>query len=393
MNPEFINGPTNYAKLKGIINGVEKEIHIFFDKHLDLNDQTECKSFNSIDITYYLYNLIKESNEPLDFFMEISIKQLKDNDISNKREIYIKEVIKLFKSEFIEKNNEENLKYSKTNPNVKLHYFDIRDHLDIFFLTKIINYKIIKYLDLLKTTNENENEKNKYDDKILFYLNSINEKIDNINENTKEVKNNKLNKYDKIVSKQKYYLDKILNKYENENVGININLFLYIHCNEIINNMKSVINNMKYMIENKFLMNFNKFDEKLDKLGEYVLQLYSLYTDAYLMRRILDKNYIKKCLVYTGNAHSVNIIFFLVKFLGFNIIKIQKSVNTNTNTLIDKIKNEMFSFDIYELFLLKKVNIQCIQWEPLGLNDSISAEFIKNKKKYMKKLNLLNLSN
>ena len=55
MNPEFINGltephknfyesknfikgPTNYAKLKGIINGVEKEIHIFFDKHLDLNE-------------------------------------------------------------------------------------------------------------------------------------------------------------------------------------------------------------------------------------------------------------------------------------------------------------------------------------------------------------------
>ena len=58
---------------------------------------------------------------------------------------------------------------------------------------------------------------------------------------------------------------------------------------------------------------------------------------------------------------------------------------------MDKIKNEMFSFDIYELFLLKKVNIQCIQWEPLGQNDSMSADFIKNKKKYMKKLNLINL--
>ena len=390
MKPEFINGPINYAKLKGIINGIEKEIHIFFDKHLDLNEQTECESFNSIDISYYLYNLIKESNEPFDFFMEIGIKQLKDNNISNKREIYIKEVIKLFKSEFIEKNNEENVKYSKTNSNVKLHYFDIRDHLDIFFLTKIINYKIIKYLDLLKTST-NENDKNKYNDKIIFYINSINEKIDNLDKNTKEIVKNKSNKYDKVVSKQKYYLNKILNKYENENIEININLFLYIHCNEIINNMKSVINNMKYMIENKFLMNLNKFNEKLDKLGEYILQLYSLYTDAYLMRRILDKNYVKKCLVYTGSAHSVNIIFFLVKFLDFKIIKIQNSTESNINILMDKIKNEMFSFDIYELFLLKKVNIQCIQWEPLGQNDSMSADFIKNKKKYMKKLKLLNL--
>jgi len=33
MNPEFINGPTNYVRLEGVINGIKKEIHIFFDKH------------------------------------------------------------------------------------------------------------------------------------------------------------------------------------------------------------------------------------------------------------------------------------------------------------------------------------------------------------------------
>lgn len=158
MNPEFIDGPTNYAKLQGIINGVEKEIHIFFDKHLDLDEQTKCKSFNSIDIAYYFYNLIKESTEQFDFFMEVGITELEHKKISNKREIYIKEVIKFFKLEF-EVEQKLNIGKGKTNSNVRLYFFDIRDHLDIFFLTKIINKKIIKYSDLLKEINDDINSK------------------------------------------------------------------------------------------------------------------------------------------------------------------------------------------------------------------------------------------
>ena len=46
----FIRGLTNYTKLKGMVNGIEKEINIFFDKHLDLDEQTKYESFNSIDI-------------------------------------------------------------------------------------------------------------------------------------------------------------------------------------------------------------------------------------------------------------------------------------------------------------------------------------------------------
>ena len=382
-------GLTNYAQLKGLINGIEKEIHVFIDKHFDLNEQTKCESFNSIDISYYLYNLIKESNEPFDFFMEIGNGngEFDNNNISNKREIYIKEVVKLFKSEFaFEKNNDENIKYSKTNSNVKLHYFDIRDHLNIFFLTKIINQKIIKYVNLLNMSN-NENEKNKYVDKILFYLNLIDNQIEKLDKNTEEIIKNKINTYDKTNFKQEYYLNKIINMYLDESVKKNINLFLYIHCKEIINNIKSVITKMKNIVENLFLMNMNKFEENLDKLGENILQLYSMYTDAYLMRRILDKNYVNKCIIYSGGSHSVNVIFFLVKYFNFKIIKIQYSTESDINVLMDNIKNEMFSFDIYELFLLKKANIQCIQWESLGLDDTISAEFIKYKKKNYKKTN------
>lgn len=40
MNPKFVNGPVNYIKLNGTITNIEKEIHIFIDKHLKLEDQT-----------------------------------------------------------------------------------------------------------------------------------------------------------------------------------------------------------------------------------------------------------------------------------------------------------------------------------------------------------------
>ena len=382
MKPEFINGPTNFACLNGTFAGVQKEIYVFFDKHLDLDDQTRCKSFNSIDISYYLYTLIKESKENLDFFMEIRTSQL-DKQITNKKDIYINEVINLFISEFETKkndvndnndNNNENIKHLKKN--VKLHYFDIRDHLNIFYLTKIITQKILKYLNLYSTNDEN----NKYIEKIIFYIDQINEKIKSLDKNTKEVMTNNNVTYNKINDPNKYYLDKIINRYNNDILGKNINLFLNIHCGGIINSIDTLIKNTKYMLTNSILMNKEELGKNIDKLSEYILQLYSFYTDAYLLRRIIDKNYVKKSIIYAGGSHSINIIFFLVKFCNFSIIKIQKSKEKNISLLTNKICNSLYSFDIYELFLLKKIYIQCIHYEPVLINDTIGSGLRKYSK-------------
>lgn len=134
---------------------------------------------------------------------------------------------------------------------------------------------------------------------------------------------------------------------------------------------------MKMRINDNLLTNLDDFIEKLDNLGLNILRLYSLYTDAYLLRRILDKNYIKKCVIYAGNSHSVNFIFFLVKFLNFKIITIHNSLEKDINKLTQKIKNKILSFNTFELFLLDKVNIQCIKWVPLGQHDRLSANMIK----------------
>ncbi len=66
--PRFINGPFNYVQLEGNISNIKKNITIFMDVHLDLNNQTRCESFDSQDISQYLYNMIKHANTSLDFF-------------------------------------------------------------------------------------------------------------------------------------------------------------------------------------------------------------------------------------------------------------------------------------------------------------------------------------
>ena len=153
--PKYINGPVNYVQLIGNINNIQKKITIFLDKHLDINNQTRCDSFDSIDISQYLYKLIKNTKEPLDFFMEICDEQIQ-MPFTDKRDIYIKDVVKMFKTEFIvEKiNDKDKVKYSKSNKNMRLHYLDIRDHLGIMHTNTIIYDNIIPILYSVRKINK-----------------------------------------------------------------------------------------------------------------------------------------------------------------------------------------------------------------------------------------------
>ena len=89
-----------------------------------------------------------------------------------------------------------------------------------------------------------------------------------------------------------------------------------------------------------------------------------MFTDAFLLRRILDKNYVKKAIVYSGNQHSINCIFFLVKYYDFKIIKIHESSEKDINKLMEEISNAKNVFNIYKFFNLKD-NTQCINHEIL----------------------------
>lgn len=92
---------------------------------------------------------------------------------TNKRDIYIKEIFELFKSEFvIEKiNDKDTVRYSKSNPNVRLHYLDIRNFMDIDSIRFIIKNKIKKIFNLLYTSKNKSHIKNITKNNDLFRTN------------------------------------------------------------------------------------------------------------------------------------------------------------------------------------------------------------------------------
>jgi hypothetical protein len=350
---KYINGPINYAKLRGNINGVEKTVHLFMDKHYKLDEQTKCESYESIDIAHFLYKKIKKAKNPLDFFIEIRNEHIR-MPRSNKRDIYLREAIDLFKSEFIREENK--VRYSKSNKNVRLHFLDIRDFFDIFYILDIINYDWkIDFDLLLENKLEDSNKLFNHLDKIKKYLNkleTIKKDIESgINSNTRT----------------SYYLNKIINKYQNEELKSNLQLFMNLEFTKNIFVIYSLLEEIREKIK-RFNILDNSSKKNISKIiyymSEFIIDLYSILTDIYFLRRVLDKDYITNIITYTGRQHAINYIYFLVKYCKFDLIYIYKHEETN----MEKLKNKIMLLDklrdAYKLFNILDNNLlhlQCLE--------------------------------
>jgi len=358
--PQFINGPVNFVQLEGNINNIQKNITIFMDVHLDLNNQTRCESFDSIDISQYLYNQIKTTKISLDFFLEIHDEQLQQQ-ITNKRDIYIKDVIEMFKSEFIIEKDKVKYSKSNSNSNVRLHYLDIRDHLNIFYIGNQIINVIIPKLNSLKNDvlTDNiltNNDKINILEQIKTHINKIKEYITNIFENKNNIQQNPNYSFDK--KSQKYYLNKMIHKYEHTTLKTKINLFFNMITIDYMGKLHNIIFKIfEYIILYKNdLKNIEYINEILllvDSLNTIILKMYTFFTDIYFLRRFLDKDYIQNVITYCGRYHALNYIFFLIKYCNFKINKIYNTNGLSIDNIVNKIIETNDLNDIYNLFLVK----------------------------------------
>ena len=356
--PQFINGPVNFVQLEGNINNIQKNITIFMDVHLDLNNQTRCESFDSIDISQYLYNQIKTTKISLDFFLEIRDEQLQ-HQITNKRDIYIKDVIEMFKSEFIIE--KDKVKYSKSNSNVRLHYLDIRDHLNIFYIGNQINNITIPTLNSLKNDvlTDNiltDNDKINILEQIKTNINKIKQHTDNIFENMNNIQQNSNYSFDK--KSQKYYLNKMIHKYEHTTLKTKINYFCDKNIIKYMIDIKGIILQIiktlfYYKNDLKNIEYINEILLLVDSLNSIILKMYTFFTDIYFLRRFLDKDYIQNVITYCGRYHALNYIFFLVKYCKFKINKIYNTNGLSIDNIVNKIIETNDLNDIYNLFLVK----------------------------------------
>ena len=291
----------NYIKLHNIINNQEKNIIIYYN------------NLEKIDDNYFI-DLIKSNENYSDFFFEID----KDED-----------------NTFL-KNNKN--KYS----NIRLHWNNV---LSNNFIIKSISYEIynyiIFYINIIKNSVNEKNYNlllfNNFLNNIYQVKNNIIIFIDILNNNY----NNKDNHKNNIYSYTFYFINKIKNKY-NQNYFIIINQYIII----IIKYIDYIINKTrKYIEKNNNKLNqliFNLIN-KLTKIYNILYIINNIFNDMYTMRRILDKNYISNCVIYSKSNILINYIFSLVNLFKFKIIEISPS-NFNIDDINQKINN--INFDI-----------------------------------------------
>jgi len=376
-NKKLINGPLNVVRLEGKINGIKKIIYVFFDIHMDVNNQTKCAEFNSIDIVNYLAKEFEAiPDKEIDFFMEGRTSEfelfLKDIYFKDK---YISEVIKFFASNF------KNKKFN----NIRFHYIDIRDFfaeqvenilrineniltnlnqyksssIDIiitnFNTMKTINNKIVKIIEAngngkLKN-NDSQNQKNMY--KYIFKLNEkyIN---DNVKEKMKIFKNLILKKF----QKQNKLIDGIIVKLKEYNTNIKSSFDDYGRRirNLPDNDSSSEEKLPSYSIDDHVYI--DEIEKIYEKISYINLQIFSLLMDSYFMRRFCDKDYITHAISYTGSAHSMAYVNFLVNQFDFKITHIAKS-DVSIEELNKKLKDK-FDFIKFARYFFPKTLLQCV---------------------------------
>ncbi len=408
----ILNGPVNYIKLSN--EKTKQSVWLFMDFHLNIDYQKKCDDYEAKDFYKYIYKKLSETNELIDFFLEINPSEIKNNFSENKNSIYIEETRKIFKKIYYEKY------YSKENnkQNIRLHYIDIRDYSffhdiwremdSIFGLLRsyslnnldMVIEKISKVKDILVYINKiiqiiRTNENN-FDEKKFYKIDYINIKIDSENKNYSfnEIQEKGFTQllYKIIVKYTNKENKKNINDYFDSNYLDNsINLIKYLEkfiekLHKINKRIQEEYYNMDLNIENIVLDKKLKlsgtrlyYGEKrteydndyfyiystIEKIDVVIVKLGCVFMDCFFLRRLIEKNYISKSIVYTGGYHSTVYTWFLIKYCGYkideyqyiNIEKLDKSKPIdNLYQIINKSNN---SEDILTYLIPKKLS-QCI---------------------------------
>ena len=190
-------------------------------------------------------------------------------------------------------------------------------------------------------------------DKIFFKYN---------NDSTKKIINNYFQKnYIDDVNKLIDYINDFI-KELNE-----IEIILYNDYNKLnifdinLENYKTFKNfsygSYKYTLDNKYSY---KIQTKLDTIHNVLYIINDIFMDCFFIRRLIEKEYINKSIVYTGAYHSIIYIWFLVKYFNY---KIDDYDYINEKFTIEEIENIIKKSNSYtDLFeyLLPKNFKQCI---------------------------------
>lgn len=363
----YISGPISIAKLEGTVNNVKKEVLILGDVHYDYN-QNECDSIDSVPIKNYLIDLFKKSENNIDFFLEMEYHINRETISTTNKLSLTANYINQLRDFFIQNKNNFN--------KVRFHYSDIRNVTKSEFLMFVYRLEDSRYNNIINKVFV------AYDD--LLYLLYLSDEIkDYVNIIIKGLKlSPKLFKKlldDEPDDSHKFFfikdIYKILNKYNNKNIKNEIRKILKIITSTVlddVNKLVKFIRPLKKKIEDKKLFSKYEIDKNVFDLRKKIenvrtiRHLFVLITDIYTLRRLLDKNYIKKSIIYVGGLHSKNLLNILISNFNFKVINKfshkKDLINIDKKFLLKYFKNQKNKDNKKEFYPNFSVKIikQCI---------------------------------
>jgi hypothetical protein len=340
-----INGPNNIVRLT---NG-EKIIYLLGDYHFLVGNEYECEfdsKHESLDIDKFLIKFFnqqnKEKNKNFDFFAEMENKAINwYANIKKQKLMYLGQIRKIVgretKIDDDTKTDNNKIIISKNYPNIRFHTFDFRTEL----LELCENY----FYNLVRSGELN----------FLFPYNKRG--LDKIYNTLIEIINN----YNKSLEFLKFgesdYINKIKNKYDNEDIKKKINNIYQKSVIGFINyNIKLANKILDYMDNNKLISKYMNIKEEIEiqkfiliNLSDLMNKLetpYIILVDLYLMRRVLDKKYTNNNIIYTGQFHLVDISVLLVKHFNYkitNIFYLDENIK-DINKFIEKVDTDDYSY-------------------------------------------------
>lgn len=355
-----INGPVNIVRLEGNINNlgnkkdsIKKVIYLFGDVHLSLGrNQNHCIQDDRIDVDVFLAKVFKENpNIKYDLFIESPKNNLlRETDQMTKNYI-------LNMRDFVNKNfqiDRNNTVVSSDNyPNVRFHFFDLRNSFTNMFkvLDRLTNY--------IHTSLDWRYDLRKNVDILLDDLTLLRIRIDeiiSILDGNKEINKIRLDK--------KYNYRQIYNK-------------IIVKYNDIERKLRSIdVQSLKFDIQKKFnkhikTTKINNYDYVFDifqmiyQLSKEIEDETSKLIDLYLIRRFLDKDYVKIGVVYAGYAHFSHILHLLINDFDFRIT--HSTTDMEDKDKIFKLAKEKTSPEFVSYLLNEiSINLYVIQCSQFG---------------------------
>jgi hypothetical protein len=388
----MVSGPVNIIRLEGNVHGIAKVLYLFMDYHVPVANQTQCENLFSQDVQkYFTQNFYKagEGTKIYDFFLEIYPSELADENnpqgIQNKeyKEIYIEEVVKMFRKIFNYDSKKNKVQVNKLFKNVRLHYLDVRD-----YYKHNVHHRVSEMVNIAHRFRASDNIDLRGLDRIVqlmqlmrdhlaYIVDILSGKYKSKSSTPKIIKKNNRKNLD--IEAIEYLTNKMKTSYNHADIkkamlkliDNTINNFT-LSISEIDDAMKrflsygNMISNSgnrlirdentsyiytyglsSYTIRDMIVDILNSVESLVD---ERFVEFFARFTDIYFLRRFLDKDYITNAITYSGALHSNTYIHFLVTMLDFKVTHASYSKISNMTKLTDEIKRRS-PMEIQELIL------------------------------------------